>query len=522
MVFLTAIFGLLAIVPLVAGLLPDTTANRNHDRIRRVADFWSMASMLAALVSLGIVSQHGPIVVGEGFLPDSSPLQVTLLIDSVAALMWSLVATVGWVICRFSRRYLNGDANEGRFLKWTVFTLSAVSLTVLSGNLFLSIAAFLLTSIGLHGLLLHHSDRPAARFPANLKFFFSRLGDLCLLVAAIILYRSFGTADLPELFSAIEASSSSTLSADISLSVAAFFLAATAVFKSALFPFHTWLPETMEAPTPVSALMHAGIVNAGGYLLIRVAPIVVLSPGAMWTVAGLGAFTAFFAAVTMQWQTNVKRSLAWSTIAQMGFMVLQCGLGAFSAAMLHIIAHSLYKAHAFLNSGSVLAEKKSVATVSSTRGSNPGATAIAMLVVGIAATGICWGFDLSPADKPGGVLLGTVLALSLVRWVSLLLANSIRFAVPALCFSAGLLTAYIATFGLIDSVLAQGAGQVLPPADSSWLLVSIAILASGVFFIDLVSRSIAESRWYEILYVHGSNGFYVDTFWRHLARTANR
>jgi len=124
-------------------------------------------------------------------------------------------------------------------------------------------------------------------------------------------------------------------------------LVGVAMLKSAQFPFHSWLPDTMETQTPLSALMHAGIINAGGFLIVRLSPVVSLSPVALNTLAIVGAFTAIFASLVMMTQASIKRMLALSTIAQMGFMMLQCGLGAFSIAVLHIVAHSLYKAHAF-------------------------------------------------------------------------------------------------------------------------------------------------------------------------------
>lgn len=128
-------------------------------------------------------------------------------------------------------------------------------------------------------------------------------------------------------------------------------LALAAVRKSAQFPTHGWLTEMMEAPTPVSALLHAGVVNGGGFLLIRFADLMLLSPGVLAVLAMLGGFTALFGALVMLTQPAVKTSLAWSTVAQMGFMILQCGLALFPLALLHIVAHSLYKAHAFLASG---------------------------------------------------------------------------------------------------------------------------------------------------------------------------
>src|SRR5690606_5255778 len=128
-----------------------------------------------------------------------------------------------------------------------------------------------------------------------------------------------------------------------------------ALLKSAQFPFHTWLPDTMGTPTPVSTLMHAGIINAGGYLVIRLSPLLVENTTAMLFLATIGAVTLASASLVMLTQTSVKRMLAYSTIAQMGFMLLQCGLGAYALAVLHLIAHSLYKAHAFLSSGSTVA-----------------------------------------------------------------------------------------------------------------------------------------------------------------------
>ncbi len=260
------------------------------------------------------------------------PIAVTVYYDGVASLMLALVSFVGWVICRYSIRYLDGEATQGRYFRWTAFTIGAVSLMVISGNLLMFVATWVMTSLGLHQLLMHYGHRPAAKRAAWTKFTISRIGDAALVAAIVILYSEFKTLDFAELF----AVAGSLASVTPAMHVAGFLLVAGAVTKSAQFPFHTWLPQTMETPTPVSALMHAGIVNAGGYLIIRTSPLVSLTPSALTTLAIIGGVTACFAAVVMLTQTSVKKSLAYSTIAQMGFMMLQCGLGAFSAAMLHI------------------------------------------------------------------------------------------------------------------------------------------------------------------------------------------
>lgn len=521
MLLLTACFCTFATMPLLLGILPASFANTHVVRLRKLLECWSIMAVFAAVSAFLISVVSSPTTVRAGWMPDNSAFQFTLLVDTVSSLMWTLVSAVGWVICRYSVRYLDGDQNQGRYFKWVGFTLSAVSLTVLSANLFLMVVGYLCISVGLHRLLLHHANRASARFPAVLKFLFSRIGDLCLVGAAVVLYREFGSANLPDIFAGINANAA--VSSGVATSAA--LIAACAILKSAQFPFHSWLPETMEAPTPVSALMHAGIVNAGGYLLIRSAPIVSAAPAVLWAVAGIGAFTAFFAAMTMQMQTSVKRTLAWSTIAQMGFMMLQCGLGAFSAAMLHIIAHSLYKAHAFLNSGSVLVEKKATGSVAQSSPSGLQATAkiFGSVVIASGVAGLlCWLFGISPESKPGGLILGLVLLLSVVRWIALLLEKGWKWSLAAAGFSAGLFAAYLTGFSLVDTALTLAASRVPAIALSPWLIGTIGVLVTIVFMLETVVRHATQSRWYQALYVHGGNGFYVDAFWKQLARNAAR
>ena len=136
------------------------------------------------------------------------------------------------------------------------------------------------------------------------------------------------------------------------------FIAIGALAKSAQFPFHFWLPETMETPTPVSALMHAGIINAGGYLVIRLSPVLIHATFAHTILTFIGGITAVFGALIMMTQTDIKKQLAYSTISQLGFMMIQCGIGAYTLALFHMIVHGLYKAHAFLSTPTVLQEKR--------------------------------------------------------------------------------------------------------------------------------------------------------------------
>ena len=278
---------------------------------------------------------------------------IGIYVDGLSAILLLLVCFVSSVVTRYSRHYLQGDPNQARFTRWLCWTLAAVLILIISGNLLQFALAWVATSIGLHRLLLFYPDRQAAILASRKKFIASRLGDLCLLSAMVLLYRIFGSLDYSMIFAGTQSAVGELAKAQW-VDTTALLLVVAALLKSAQFPLHGWLTEVMETPTPVSALLHAGIINAGGFLVLRFSSLIAQSGPALYTLAIVGGFTALFGSVVMLTQTSIKVSLTFSTIAQMGFMMLQCGLGAFSAALLHIVAHSLYKAHAFLSSGSVI------------------------------------------------------------------------------------------------------------------------------------------------------------------------
>jgi NAD(P)H-quinone oxidoreductase subunit 5 len=516
LVFSVAVLPLLGLLSFL--LLPSRKADEHRRHIRKAVTILTGLNAVAALAALTSVAASG----GDISLQIINGSPVILLLDGVSAIMWALVASVGWVTCRYSVRYLDGEPNQGSYFRWSAFTIGSVTLFVLSGHLVLSLASLLMTSVGLHQLLLHYRDRPAAGRAADVKFVFSRLGDACLLVAAVMLFREFGTLTLTDLFAAIRGIADSGSPMPSSLATAGWLIAGCAVFKSAQFPFHTWLPETMEAPTPVSALMHAGIVNAGGYLLIRMAPVMAESGVALLAVAGLGGFTAVFAALAMLSQTSVKRSLAYSTIAQMGFMMLQCGLGAMSAAMLHIIVHSLYKAHAFLASGSVL--QTQAATTAPMAPARSTSFRFATLLASVAIVTCSFMllaalFGVSPATKPGGTLLGFLLCLGLSRWIWQLFQTGNGMAQSGVVLSLLLIGVYLAAFTAVDSLLMAGSGQVAVNVSAFAVMGLIAAAFACLFAVELLIGHSLRSRLLQSLYVHSSNGFYVDTAWRYVARS---
>ena len=295
----------------------------------------------------------------------------------------------------------------------------------------------------------------------------------------------------------------------------ALLLVTTAMLASAQFPLQGWLLEVMETPTPVSALLHAGIINAGGFLILRFSDVIALSLPALNTLAILGGFTALFGSVVMLTQTSVKVFLAYSTIAQMGFMMLECGLGAFSAALLHILAHSLYKAHAFLSSGSVIDIARGSWTPSNVGKPHPARLIIAIGGVLLITFAISRVFGATLTEKPGVFALGAVLVMSLIHMV----ASSIDERPNSYIVGRSLLMAGVAA--LLYFSLQRGAeilmANTLPATQALRGPVGVAIVtlvvfsfATVVFLQGIIPRRAREPKW-QALYAHVANGLYVNT-----------
>jgi NAD(P)H-quinone oxidoreductase subunit 5 len=518
-VFPLLVAGLAGLPPLAllaCGLVPGARADRQPGRMRAAVVGLAAATLAAATAAAGLLAWGGPVDLAVWSAPQPLPLTIGVWFDGLTAVMFLLIAFVGLVIARFSVRYLDGDPRQGRFFRWLAFTLGAALLLVVSRNLVMFTVAWMLTSFGLHQLLEHYADRPWAIWAARKKFLISRLGDAMLLVALGLTFWCFGSSEYGVVFAQAEALRSD---AECGLLVSAIGLLYVlgAMTKSAQFPFHSWLPDTMEAPTPVSALMHAGIINAGGFLVIRLSPLISLSHTALGLLALVGAFTALFGGLVMLTQTSIKRSLAFSTIAQMGFMMLQCGLGAFSAALLHIVAHSLYKAHAFLACGSVLDGAARVKTEA--RPAMNGVAAIAVLPVAIGiAVALCLapvailGVDVTA--KPGAAVLGLVMVVALTTLVwPALLSGSWRLAAAGITGGLIVSLAYVAAALGVDVILERSAvaRQVLPTSAFHIAvsgLVAIGFLA--VFAIQAAATTLARLPTIRSLYVHAANGFYCD------------
>lgn len=323
-------------------------------------------------VARGVTLATAVLAVGAGVLGASTGLEPTQRV------MLALVGLIGFVITRYAEPYLEGDPRRPPFVRALLTTLGAVTVLVITPNLGVLWVAWMGSSLALHQLLTHRPDRPQALVAAHKKFLVSRLADVTIVTAACLLYVELGTLDIEALGTWARGATHVPLAVHLAM----VSLVLGVALKSAQLPFHGWLTQVMEAPTPVSALLHAGVVNIGGFVLIRLAPVLERTPLAMALLVGIGLTTALVGAAVMSTQQSIKVKLAWSTCAQMGLMLVQCGLGAWSLALLHLVAHSAYKAHAFLIAGSTVDQWRIAAQAPTRERPSIGVALVALLGTG--------------------------------------------------------------------------------------------------------------------------------------------
>ncbi len=493
-------------------LVPDRWANRKGRSFAHFASWSGIGVLLLAGLAMAGRFTGGPLVVE---IAAAGPVGIDLYFDTLSAIMFLLVSFLGAVVLRYSVNYLAGDAQQGRFSKWLGVTVGAVLTLIVSGNLLMFTLAWVATSMSLHQLLMFYPDRPVALLAARKKFLISRLGDACLVGALIVTWECFGTWKFTGMFEAAEVLRAQGGGSAVCLGWSGVLLVAGALLKSAQFPFHSWLPDTMETPTPVSALMHAGIINAGGFLVVRLSPIIAGSPVALNVLALVGAFTAIFASMIMLTQTSVKRSLAYSTIAQMGFMMLQCGLGAFALAVLHLVAHSLYKAHAFLSSGSIVSMSRSSWVPSERPAAHPLILA-GTLGTAVGLTGIIGAlFGVGLKSGGGVLLLGAVFMMALAYLLWNLWASSHRASLIGwgLLGGTGAATAYFALHAIFEKWLASSLvayNPVRSPLEYG-VMALVILLFMAVLILQAQLPGWSATRLGRLFYVHASQGFYLGT-----------
>lgn len=436
----------------------------------------------------------------------SASLAVRLVrLDVVTSVMLVLVCFIAVVIVRYSRTYLHGDAGQVRYARSLLATLAAVTVLVLSNNLLVIALAWMGTSFALHQLLTFYRERPQALVVAHKKFLLSRLADVCMLGAVVLIDRTVGSLDLD----AVNAWASASGSMGPSMQLAAVLLVCGACLKSAQLPFHGWLIQVMEAPTPVSALLHAGIVNIGGFVMIRLAPLMAHAPLAQALLVVIGTSTAVVAALVMTTRVSVKVALAWSTCAQMGFMLVECGLGAWHVALLHLVAHSLYKAHAFLGSGTAvdawrvqaIARPRARATLARMLGASA-------LVFASVAAAVVAGRSLvagTSEASPTLVPLTIVLALSLSSLVVRATDGGLRSIVGVALRGAGITVLYFGGHAAAGHVLAFPEAEAMP---LTWLIVIAGFVL--LFVVQLLLECRPEGQLARALQPRLFAGLYLD------------
>jgi len=509
----------LAVAALVA--VAVLAASKPGMRPRRVL----LASRIATLFSVGAAIFVATMVVIGGTITGPTigreGLGLAIRLDALSVTMFLLVAFIGAVVTEFSRNYLDGDGRQGAFLGNLALTIAAVMLLVLSGNLVLLVAAWIATSLALHRLLVFYPERLRAVAAARKKFLVARFGDALLVTAAVLLFVAFGTADIGEILAAAPAAKAGGV-VPAEATGAAVLIALAALLKSAQFPAHGWLPEVMETPTPVSALLHAGIINAGGFLVIRFADVMVLSFSSLHLLALVGGFTALFGAVVMMTQTAVKTQLAWSTVAQMGFMLLQCGLGAFALATLHLVAHSLYKAHAFLTSGSAVERRRYAGpAVEATSG---GRLAAAVAIALVLYAGFGWVATVTVGHPPAVVALGAIVVMGLAMFLTAGSARGDRRVFGRVILaSVGVSAAYVVLQAGASALL----GPVLPPVPemgaASLAIAALVIVSfAAVTLFQIFAPTLGGHPLSRAAYVHLSNGLYANALFDRLVDAGRR
>ena len=350
---------LVPLLPLLAALIVVIGSDCSRHARARVAAWPIGAAFCVAVATLYFVATQGTIAIRfyDPASLASIAVPVGFYIDRLSAVMMVLISGVGTIIYTYSVGYMYQDPQESRYLFLVAFTTFVLLCMVSSANLVMLFVFWQLLSYLLY-LLAHNHAHSATLAGAYRTFTLLRVGDVAFLAGIVLAHSLYGTLEFPTLFTkAIE--TPVTLSPlpgwDIHGATAVtLLLFIGGMSKSAQFPMHIWLPRSLYAPTPVHALLHAGIINAGGFLINRLAPLFGLSSTTLHVAFVVGTMTAILGAAMMLAQNDIKKTLGFSTIGQMGYMIMECGLGAFSLAVFHLIAHGIFKATVFLNCGNVI------------------------------------------------------------------------------------------------------------------------------------------------------------------------
>jgi len=390
--------------------------------------------------------------------------------DALSALLLILVSGLSAVIQLFALRYLRGDARQRWFSVWANGLTGSTAVMVCAGTVVVFTIGWLAAGACLVALLNTYRSLPQARQGARRTALSLLIADTPLVVAVVVLVvAAGGDVRFAHLAHVLPAEGAG---------VVALLLVVSALGRSAQFPFHRWLPTTLSAPTPVSALLHAGVVNAGAILLIRFSPLVAPVSAAMLLVFAAGAATLVSATAVRLVKPDVKGRLVFSTAGQMGFMMMAVGLGAFAGAVFHLIAHALYKSALFLSAGTVTAVKAEQRSRPAPAPAPRAKTvAIVALAAALAIAVLVTGETLLAAHvTPAGLaLLGFVTCTAIVAVASgLRRALTPATVLAAIVGLAGGGLVYLGFLELFHELIAPTADA--RPVSPWWLLIPAALL----------------------------------------------
>lgn len=482
------------------------------------------------LIRLSIIMSVAPVVWGAYLVFAYGSFQSGLIgwkglgfavrVDALNMIIVGMINLIGAIVMTYSFNYLEGDRGHNRFLGNLAATIAAVQLFVLSGNFVLLFVAMVLTSIHLNQLLLFYKDRRRARAAARKKYILARVADVFMISAFTLLYLEYGTGSLEALFKSVQNASSVSSSTEVAMVL----LAITAMFKSAQIPFHGWLVEVMEAPTPVSALLHAGLINAGPFLMLRFAHVLDATFYAPLVLFIIGGLSAIYGAMVFSTQSSVKTALGYSSVAHMGFTIMTCGLGVYPAALLHLTAHSFYKAHAFLSSGSLVDASRLYNLRTSFRKGSP-----LKIFGGVAfATGL-FGTLVYFVNQQTTIpfqleFIGYIIFLAIVT----LLANAFdsrstaRSIFMVIGFAGLVILAFLSFEFMMESAIhAQLPGLKEVSTPMLYSGYALMVIFSAAILFTIISPLINKTEAYRAFGVHLRNGLYLNMYFDRLVGAHN-
>jgi NAD(P)H-quinone oxidoreductase subunit 5 len=501
---------LLSLLPLVlASLVPACLVvaaflvSRQRSRFLTVASFVTTLATGLAYLAVALRALLSWAGYDARTTRPGSVMHDVVQLDIVSSAMFLLVSTLALVVVRYSRTYLAGQRDLDRYARSLLLTVASVTALVTSNHLAVLMVAWFATDVGLHQLLTFYRTRRQAIIVAHKKFLLSRLADACFVSSLVLIGPEVGSLRID----VVNAVAQSRGELSPTLHLATVLLVFGVLLKSAQLPFHGWMQQVMEAPTPVSALLHAGVVNIGGFVMIRLAPLMSHASIAQGILVGVGLFTTIVASLVMTTRVAIKGVLAWSTIGQMGFMLVQCGLGAWHLALLHLLAHSLYKAHTFLSAGSVAQQWRAAHLVHSPRASlwhlMAGAALVCLAVAPFYAASALPTGHLSSTIGP----LAFVLGLSFAPMVGRALAAGKRAFMLTALLTVGASASYFGWHVLFEEI----APSIHAGSSASTLKWSIVVAGLVVLFVaQSILQTSPNGRFAHWLQPHLLSGLYID------------